>query len=936
MAYIVPRVLIKQEFTQIPILQDQPLAALIVGPQFNLHRYSVEAEKASTAARNAIYGQEYQPTEDVVYSLPNQVLGTVTDEDYLKVFFENAEAEYFPNDISDTPATVERIQVPTNSKHYPNRFLATDLIFKTANGYSRSPEFSNRNIHLGDVIMLSSEDAGYEGRFKVKALHASKTESEIASATYAADNIATQAEDYNNAVTKHGSGGATVEVANASTAFKGGWTASGMFVATETFKVTVKHGGNLTAARFTVESPAGLFETRTDVPLAGGDLTVYSENSNDVVLDFSGSSLFVEDDYFTVQVFAPVNHTVVPTSGGDYTGLQNLSYKLTVVRGGPWFDGTNAATCARVSVSSDHIDSSATVNVQDDVAFKVGSYGVTATFASSSVTGGLADGQVYFIAVTPAADSEVNIIETYESLPNTFTGNNAVTPADDWEISSMRLVKSYQVSARVPNNDVDLNFEFDSTNQTLTINSGITTFDSSIYDGADLMPLDVKKANVFIEHRDLVTDNAISIGSFTSADGVDETLGTIHPDNPLAQGVYDALLNAAGVTVYYVGLNSNDLEGYTAALELARLKDLYYGLVPLTHDRSVIDAFVGHVNAQSTAEVAHWRKCWVSLPLTTSTLLYDVQEDNTDWTGTLLDDPLATDLDTPVYGLLTVEGAQFLTDEIRPHDKILINFRVNSQGQVVSDEYTVLEVRTETTLVLVDGPTSSIDVPVKVQIKRVYTRDEQINELALVAGDFNNRRVNSVFPTVAKNGTIEKPGYFVAAALAGLRSGTVPHQGLTNTEILGFTDLTQVVRTFSAAQLDRLAAEGIWIVTQDTIGSTPYVRHQLTTDSSGLNTSEDSVTTNVDSISYGLMRVLEPYIGKYNVYPGAVLKVRESIYNELTFRQTETFTVRAGNQLNGFTIVKLRQDPTFKDRINAEIQLQVPYPLNFIVVTLIV
>jgi len=451
-----------------------------------------------------------------------------------------------------------------------------------------------------------------------------------------------------------------------------------------------------------------------------------------------------------------------------------------------------------------------------------------------------------------------------------------------------------------------------------------------------LLPLDVKKANIFIEHRDLVTTNAASIGSFVSADLVDETLGTIHPDNPLAQGVYDALLNSAGVTVYYVALNTNDLAGYTHALELAREKNVYYGLVPLTHDRSVIDAVVAHVNAQSTAEVAHWRKCWISLPLVTSELLYDVQEDNMDWTGTLTDDPLATDLATPVYSLLTVEGAQFVTDEVRPNDKVLINFRVNSLGQIESDEYTVLDVRTETTLVIADAPVEAIDTPVKVQIKRVFTKDEQINQLALVAGDFNNRRVNSVFPTVALNGSIEKAGYFVAAALAGLRSGTVPHQGLTNTEVLGFTDLTQVVKTFSSTQLDTLANEGVWIITQDTLGSTPYVRHQLTTDRSGLNTAEDSVTTNVDSISYGLMNVLQPYIGKYNVYPGAIRAVREAIFGELIFRQTETFTVRAGNQLNGFEIVKLQQDPTFKDRINVEIQLQVPYPLNFIVVTLLV
>jgi hypothetical protein len=68
--------------------------------------------------------------------------------------------------------------------------------------------------------------------------------------------------------------------------------------------------------------------------------------------------------------------------------------------------------------------------------------------------------------------------------------------------------------------------------------------------------------------------------------------------------------------------------------------------------------------------------------------------------------------------------------------------------------------------------------------------------------------------------------------------------------------------------------------------------------------------------------------------------IRDAIIGELTFRATGTRTVRAGNQLTSFTpeddILLLQQNPTYKDRIDVEVKLNVPYPLNFISLKLIV
>jgi len=822
MAYIVPRVLINQEFTQLPVFGDQPLSALVFGPQFNLYRYSVLTEKAYTRVQNkttATLTNKYQKDVDTTYSFPNQENGTVVDTDYVKVFLEKAQVEYYGAsalDLMQETGEVEPVpSVLKPSVNYPNYLKAEHLVFKAANSHLRSPSFSNRDVQVGDIVVLKNE-ADVTFSTKIKSLHASKTASVIAASTAGASNATT--------------GGAT-------------------------------------------QHP--------------------------------------------------------PTVGGTYNGPIDLTYVLTVMRGGAFLAGNNSnlSSCARVSITSSSIDGSPTVNVSQNGVFAVGSYGVTAKFETAVLAGGLVEGDIYLINCQAAHNDIVNIVETYDTLPASF-----INGADEsWEISSLRMVKDYQLNQVISSDSVDLNYEI--VDQAIKISSGITTTDPLVTIASVCVPLEVMSADIFVEHRDLVITNSISIGSLSSTDQVEAVLGTIHPDNALAQGVYDALLNSAGVVVYFCAVGSNDLAGYTQVLGLAKKSDLYYGLVPLTFNRAVQDAVVGHVNGESTAQLAKWRVTWLSSPIVNSALLYDTQANGSDWVATVIDDPV---LAGTQYTYVNMAGASFITDGVRPTDKFLINFGTAADGSLVYEEYVIADVRTETSLALVSGPASAITVATKAQVKRVFTKDEQIDNLAAVGSGYNNRRVRMVFPDTTKDGEIVKPGYFVAAALAGLRSGVVPHQGLTNSEVLGFTDLRATVITYSEDQLNRLAAQGYFIVTQDVLGSTPYVRHQLTTDASSLNMAEDSVTTNVDSISYGLFRQLKPFIGIYNVHPKAVDVIRHIVDKELHYRLNNTFTARAGNQLTSYKIVTLAQNPTFKDHIDIELEIGVPYPINFITVKLFV
>lgn len=194
------------------------------------------------------------------------------------------------------------------------------------------------------------------------------------------------------------------------------------------------------------------------------------------------------------------------------------------------------------------------------------------------------------------------------------------------------------------------------------------------------------------------------------------------------------------------------------------------------------------------------------------------------------------------------------------------------------------------------------------------------------------QRVHNVFPPIYTDasGITNQPGYFLAAALAGMRSGSAPHQSLTNTQVVGPASVPVVTQVYSVSALNQLAGAGVWIISQATTGGTCFTRHQLTGNSTNLAYREDSIMANVDSISYGLQNALAPFIGVYNITPAIILQIQSIIDSQLTYYLTNTYTTRAGNQLLGYKIVSIVQDPTYADMLDIVIQLQVPYPMNFI------
>lgn len=552
---------------------------------------------------------------------------------------------------------------------------------------------------------------------------------------------------------------------------------------------------------------------------------------------------------------------------------------------------------------------------------------------------------------------EVNIIRTAQRIFDIPDGSG--TELIDPEAASIKIklyLRKSMAMSRVSATTGEFLSNTTSSTQ-VECRSGAKITDPLLTEGGDLFEMAIGvptvtngvtfvPASVYVSYRVLRTDNAGSIASLNDPALVEGVLGPVNPLNPLAEGVYDALLNAAGTSVYYMAVSSDDLTGYNAVLEQAKRTSLIYGMVPLTFDSTIQTAVIAHVNTMSTSAQAKWRKVWLCKePVTVGTVAgYDKVSVGVYWkVGSITADSQTGDTDT----MLTVVGSgtapEFVTDAIRIGDIVRIHTSTSAPSTDPADytDYTITAVRSQDELV-VDSALTSQTVAQVVQILRNYTGAEQVATLtgATVWGT-DGRRINPVFPAWCGTAGVAKQGYYLAAALAGLRAGSLPHRPLTNVQVLGFDDLTDTLVTFTPTELDTLASGGYWIVTQDTVGGTAYNRHQLTAagyDEVGDDPkfSEDSLTTNVDSVSYGLQRALSPYIGKYNVNPATLALVSAAVNRQLKYTMDYSASSASGPQLLGYNVLSLAQDSVFKDRIVGRIELDLPYPLNKVTITLVV
>lgn len=442
--------------------------------------------------------------------------------------------------------------------------------------------------------------------------------------------------------------------------------------------------------------------------------------------------------------------------------------------------------------------------------------------------------------------------------------------------------------------------------------------------------------------------NLLRIGSITD---LEAQLSPIDTQNPLALGMYFAILNAPTLEVTGCGVAGTSasepegtLDAYAGAFEFIESKDVY-AIAPLTHSLDVGDLAQAHVDAMSLpanglerlAILNPTRPTRKSATLVASGPTANVAGVPTDDVNTgvanlqaLL---AAAGLPGPTY---TAADAVYLEME-NDTNKYLVQsvsggvVTINN-GPIVTgnddDFFYDAAGGSVFTSVVVDRPFS-----VKVRGAAITNRTDEATAYADIARGFLDRRVVCTAPDKAK-ATLDGletliEGYYLAAGLAGRISSKNPQQPLTEDTLTGFSGVVGSQDRYSEAQLQILSGGGLWVFYQQADGQPVRNRHQLTTDMTSVEKRELSVTTALDFASKLIRSSLRNFIGRFNI----TQSIQDAITT--TLEGLRNFLLRLG-VFKSFEVNAIRQSASQPDTLEIDITIGVLYPLNYIRVTLVV
>lgn len=523
----------------------------------------------------------------------------------------------------------------------------------------------------------------------------------------------------------------------------------------------------------------------------------------------------------------------------------------------------------------------------------------TVTFALATFPTGITPGD--YLTIEDAEDGNAVVAELYKVLSvdeETYkvTLNYKISSTSaDLEAVWVRAVDDLTIAYDHSAADVD----------TTTEEVSLTGLTHAI-SGVDKV---VSSGTVFVGHTSLRQDVA-ELGSAEDTDDIIAKIGEIEPYNTLAFGASLVLANSTNA-VYFIGVNSDDLEGYTAAKDrLENLSDIYC-LVPLTQNASYLNVFGVHASAYSQPTVGEWRVCIGNTPLPEEIIRSSgdavVGED-------LSSDPRVLDC----------AAGDFITNEVASGDTV----RLYSDDTTYTEFYVDSVVSEDSLLVSADMTGFTVGVSYAMEVIVIPDISLQAQAIADTSDSFNNKRFVHVWPDVCTIDGEDLPGYFLCCAIGGLVSGLPSHQGLTRLSIAGIEGLAHSGDYFSSSQLDTIAGGGTFILEQLNPSAPPYVRHQLTTDTSSTEFQELSFVKNFDFVSYILKDVLDQYLGQYNMTPSTLATLETAA--RATLESLKLYTVeKIGSPIIGYDgNIEINQLANSKDQVEMYTYIEFPYPLN--------
>jgi len=643
-----------------------------------------------------------------------------------------------------------------------------------------------------------------------------------------------------------------------------------------------------------------------------------------VEIETSGVNLLV-GDFFQFNIYGTYTRLgntqlVVSDAGSGYTGTKDTTYLVEVLEGttGGAFTGASI----RVTDTSGY-DVSKTLTVTNDVDFNLGTHGLRMHFhyAGMAAQDGLRTGDTFFVIAKAAGASTTSFDKVVLDGPavNTtlFTSLNTAIAATfalgyTGEILSNAAPDS---SAWVAGN----------TAAGIVVDASLSLFVAARSDNHQWLPFTDGIGKLFPSFRSLVPPVAgEDVLVLSSDDEIIANLGEEDLDNDAAFAAFTMFSATQGRPIGFLrvaGLTAGD---FAAALKKVEATDAYYSLGIITEDVAVMQVARNHAAAMSQKDVKNFRKVYVGTDSPGSYRVVQLAADDAPVTATISNYQGGNLLVTLVHGAADVD---LTTLSLADGDRFVL--------PIAGTEYPILEVLSASELVLKSGPVAPVSPAVPVEIWRADTVASQTDFLNQRAASLGSEFCTHIWVedgTRFINGVATRiPNRFVAAEAAGLRSALLPQQGLTRTEITSVTSCPQMYLKYSQTDLDKIAAGGNFIVTQNVAGGAVFIRHQLTTQTSkGSLYYEDNAGAVMHYIDFQTKDICEPYIGRRNALPSVASKLQNELVEML--RENTLSAVDDSNDIGpviqGYRNVTVALHPTLKDRFVVGGIITIGLPLN--------
>jgi len=923
-----PAVIVRREFEATPDVVAQQLRACIVGPSCQLVRFNQAEEKAKgfvatintdTSANNG--STMSLMAADLSYSIPNLQYTSSLDLSYTKVFAEDALLTYahIARDSGNFSLAVGANSVSLSSSSW-----------KGAGRYSALVQ----DVAVGDIIQF----------YTSSGLQHTSTVSGFTAGTGAAASISnvglnSAATVANASVTPQSIsiGGASVTVSISGyltgTQFAADPRIVGKLSTTYTITITGYTGSNV---NYTVVSDTGL-DSAVVISKGSNEMTTLPSGAT-VNLVWTGLPPVGAQTTFSIAV----GHTkqtvglvaVTPdyTVGGTISSTApSTTYIITCTKGGSLKNNAaNSGVSFKVFTNNGaDVPGNFTLLGTAGETASIGSFGLTLTGGSAAVTDvkeGFVKGDTITITLIPSSSGNIVTLVFADAAPavtGATTNRVRLSKRKTVEIPAESLASNWSIANPTSAADAKIKLENIMSLRDSSVNAGNTE-------------INITAGKFYIQYRAFQALPR-EVGSVNTLSDITTQLGIIDPDNFLAYGVFKAFSNANGATVHFIPTVSpslNGSRGFADALSLAKGNRNCYSLVPLSSDSDVWDAFVAHAKDESAPEVGRFRIVWIAPEIDQHNKILDKDSSSND----ILVASASSSYSDGKWQIDSAQATKF-TESVQAGDWVRVVTGVTSQGQETFKEYKVFAVLDNNSLVIDVGGEPLSWTNQKIEIFRDLSAAALATKYIQVAGGFSSERVFAVVPDRGVNGLrvggIPVKNWNIACAFAGLRSGSRPQQPLSNVELLGFDGVNISTSVFDEAELTILRDGGAWVVRNDE-GGRVYAERQLSTSTLDIFRKEQSVTSNIDSISFTLSDSLKNLVGRVTITKDTTALVAAIIEKTLLQLSATAGALTVGPQLNSFTIGAITVPATAKDTLIVRVSVAVPLPMNLIDITLVI